>query len=108
MSRFSAATILLAAAIGPAAGADLEDDVALKAATCWTTQAAMRGIRLAVDLDVGFDGGGGVETVTVVGFVPETDTGQALAQDLAAALKACGPYVTDGRRQMSLRVNWPL
>ncbi len=106
MSRLVAATIRIAAAIGPA-GAGLEDDVALKAATCWTTQAAMRGVKLAVDLDVGFDDRGGVETVAITGFVPETETGQALAQDLAAALKACGPSAIEGRRQMSLRVNWP-
>ncbi len=106
MSRLFAMTILIASAVGPAASAGLEDDIALKAATCWTTQAAMRGVRLAVDLDVGFDDRGGVETVVIAGFVPETETGQTLAQVLAAALKACGPYAIEGQRQMSLRVNW--
>jgi hypothetical protein len=107
MSRLLATSILIAAAVGPAAGADLKDDIALKATTCWTTPTAMRGIKLVVDLDVGFDGSGDAKTVTILGFAPKTETSQALAQDLATAMKACGPYIIDGQRQMRLRVNWP-
>lgn len=108
MSRILAAMFLVSTAIGTAAAnGGLEDDVAGKAVTCWTTQTGMRGITLAVDLDVGLDAEGGVEKVTILDFAPETETGKALAQDVAAALKACGPYMTDGRRQLSLRVVWP-
>lgn len=108
MSRFLATIILISAAIGPAAGAGLEAEIAGRAITCWTNQTAMRGVRLAVDLDAGFDSDGNVETAAIAAFAPGTETGKALAQDVADALKACGPYITEGRRRMALHVEWPL
>jgi len=67
----------------------------------------MRGVRLAVDLDAGFDLDGNVKTVAILGVVPKTESGKALAQDVATALEACGPYAIQGARKLSLRVEWP-
>jgi hypothetical protein len=109
MTRFLAGISLVA---GMATSASAVDDhnryLVGKAVGCWATPLGLRGIRLDVTFDLGITRDGHVNLVQIVDFAPETPTSQALALDFAGALKRCGPYVTEGMREMRVSLSWPL
>jgi hypothetical protein len=99
--------VMWAAATAASANDDLSRYIVERAASCWTTPAAMRGISFSADADVTFTREGHVIAVEIVTVSPETATFKALADDFADALKRCGPYVTEGMSEMNLTLLWP-
>lgn len=87
---------------------DLNRYIVERAAGCWTTPAAMRGISFSAEAQASFTREGHVSSIEIVAVFPETGTFKALALDLADALKRCGPYVTEGMKEMDLILSWPL
>jgi hypothetical protein len=109
MRRLIAACVLaLAAAPAAAVSDDLNLYIAGQAAGCWTTPEALRGIRVAATLEVQFRQDGHVDLVRVVDATPESATSRALAGDMAAALERCGPYATEGMRDITVTMSWPM
>lgn len=98
-------TIFVPAAV---AEVDLNRYIAERAANCWATPTAMRGIKLDVALEVRFTREGHVDLVQIADFLPESETARVLALDFAEALKRCGPYATEGLREMKLNFSWPM
>jgi hypothetical protein len=109
MTRILAGLIF---AVAFTATASAEDDlnryIAERAVTCWATPTAMRGISFDATFDVRFTRDGHVDVIQIAEFAPETETFHALALDLAGALKRCGPYATEGMRDMTLTISWPM
>ena len=109
MTRILAGLFLATASVPvAAAGDDLNRYIAERAASCWATPSAMRGIKLNMAFEVSFTQNGYVDLVQVADFVPETETARALALDFAEALKRCGPYAVEGMREMKVNVSWPM
>jgi hypothetical protein len=109
MTRILAGLLLaVALATTAAAGDDLNRYIADKAVTCWATPTAMRGIRFDATFDVRFTRDGHVDVIQIAEFAPETETFHALALDLASAVKRCGPYATEGMRDITLTISWPM
>ena len=107
IDRISA--ILALSLVATAASADdLNRYIAEKAASCFAEPVAMRGIAFSVAVETSFTRDGQVSAVKILSVAPPTSTSSALAQDFADALKRCGPYVTEGMREVSLKLYWPL
>lgn len=87
---------------------DLNRYIAERAVNCWATPVAMRGVRFDATYEVSFTREGHVDLVQIVDFVPESDTSRALTLDFAEAVKSCGPYDTEGMRDITLYVIWPM
>lgn len=104
------AGLVLTTNLVPAAVAEVDLDryIAERAANCWATPTAMRGIKLDVALEVRFTREGHVDLVQIDDYVPESETARVLAIDFAEALKRCGPYATEGMREMKLNLSWPM
>ncbi len=79
-----------------------------RAASCWTTPAAMRGISFSAHVHVSFTREGHVSATEIVDVAPDTETFNALANDFADALKRCSPFATEGMNEMNLTLSWPL
>jgi hypothetical protein len=110
MINYIVGTVMLSVATiaGSATDDNLSRYIVVRAASCWTTPEAMRGISLRADTEVAFSREGHVTAVQIVAVAPETSTFRDLAEDFAEALKRCGPYATEGMREMSLTLSWPL
>jgi hypothetical protein len=110
MINYIVGTVMLSAATIAASATDndLSRYIVARAASCWTTPEAMRGISFRADTDVAFSREGHVTAVQIVAVTPVTSTFKDLAEDFADALKRCGPYVTEGMSEMSLTLSWPL
>ncbi|AZO65252.1 MULTISPECIES: hypothetical protein [unclassified Mesorhizobium] len=100
--------LVIGAATTASAGDDLSRHILERAASCWPTQTAMRGISFSADVHVSFTREGQVSAIEIVDVAPQTETFQALAKDFADALKQCGPYGTEGVSEMDLNLSWPL
>lgn len=97
-----------AAATAASAADDLSRHIVERAASCWATPTAMRGISFSAEAHVSFTREGHVSSVEIVDVAPETETFKALAFDLADAMKRCGPYATEGMTKMNVTLSWPL
>jgi hypothetical protein len=100
--------VMSAAATTVSAADDLNRYMVERAATCWTTPTAMRGISFRAEAQISFTREGHVSSIEIVEVAPETETFKALAVDFADALKRCGPYAAEGIKEMNLTLSWPL
>ena len=100
--------VMSGAATAATAGDGLSRHVLERAASCWTTPTAMRGISFSADVHVSFTREGHVSAIKIVDVAPQTETFNRLASDYAEALKRCGPYTTEGTNEMDLTLSWPL
>ncbi|RWM16094.1 MAG: hypothetical protein E5X53_21870 [Mesorhizobium sp.] len=100
--------LAIGAATTASAGDSLNRHILERAASCWPTQTAMRGISFSADARVSFTPEGHVSAIEIVEVAPQTETFKALAKDFADALKRCGPYVTEGMSEMDINLSWPL
>ncbi|UVC16266.1 hypothetical protein [Mesorhizobium onobrychidis] len=100
--------LVIGAATTASAGDSLNRHILERAASCWPTQTAMRGISFSADVHVSFTSEGHVSVIEIVDVAPQTETFKALAKDFANALKQCGPYGTEGMSEMDLNLSWPL
>ncbi|RWN50936.1 hypothetical protein [Mesorhizobium sp.] len=100
--------LVIGAATTASAGDGLSRHILERAASCWPTQTAMRGISFSADVHVSFTREGHVSAIQIVDVAPQTETFKGLARDFADALKRCGPYVTEGKSEMHLNLSWPL
>jgi hypothetical protein len=100
--------VMSGAATAATAGDSLGRHVLERAASCWTTPTAMRGISFSADVHVSFTREGHVSAIEIVDVVPQTETFNGLANDYTEALKRCGPYATEGMNEMDLTLSWPL
>jgi hypothetical protein len=107
-TRIAVSLFAIAVASTAMAQDDVHRNVAERAASCWATPVSMRGIRFNVAFDITFTVDGHAEQVRIVDFVPENETTRALLVDFAESIKHCGPYTTQGQREMSLNVSWPM
>jgi hypothetical protein len=87
---------------------DLNRYINERAASCWTTPIAMRGITFKAEVHVSFTKEGHVGQVEIGSVVPDTETFRALAVEFSDALKRCGPYTTEAMSEMTLTLAWPL
>src|ERR687898_2939720 len=94
--------LVIGAATTASAGDSLSRHILERAASCWTTPTAMRGISFSADVHVSFTREGRVSAIEVVDVTPQTETFNGLANDYADALKRCGPYATEGMNEMDL------
>lgn len=101
------AALLMASTVTVASADDLTAYIAGQAAHCWTTPVALRGISFSADFELTFDRNGDVEVATIAAVTPKTATSEALAADLAGAFKRCGPFITEGMRDIAVTVSWP-
>ena len=101
--------IFLPAVVTTAASAqgDAAQAIVERAARCWTTPQAMRGIRFAATVDVRVSEDGDVELLKISDVSPPTETAHALAADFAEAVERCGPYGVTGVT-ITLPLAWPL
>lgn len=100
--------LVICAATTASAGDSLSRHILERAASCWTTPTAMRGISFSADVHVSFTREGHVSAIEVVDVEPQTETFKGLANEFAEALKRCSPYVTKGMNEMNLTLSWPL
>lgn len=100
--------LVIGTATTASAGDSLSRHILERAASCWPTQTAMRGISFSADVHVSFTREGHVSAIEIVGVTPQTETFKALAKDFVDALKHCGPYGTEGVSEMNLNLSWPL
>ncbi|MER8436617.1 hypothetical protein NKH36_25605 [Mesorhizobium sp. M1312] len=100
--------LVIGAATTASAGASLNRHILERAASCWPTQTAMRGISFSANVHVSFTREGHVGAIEIVDVAPQTETFKALAKDFADSLKRCGPYGTEGVSEMNLNLSWPL
>ncbi len=108
ISRVLGILLMSGMATTASAGDSLSRHILERAASCWTTPTAMRGISFSTDVRVSFTREGHVDAIEVVDVAPRTETFKGLANDFADALKRCSPYVTDGMNEMNLTLSWPL
>jgi hypothetical protein len=107
INRISA-IVALSLVASAASADDLNRYIAGKAAGCFAEPVALRGIAFSADVEAGFTRDGQVSAVKILSVAPQTATSSALAEDFAAAMKRCGPYVTEGMREISLKLYWPM
>jgi hypothetical protein len=100
--------LVIGAATTASAGDSLDRYILERAASCWTTQTAMRGISFSADVHVSFTREGHVNAIEIADVAPQTETFNSLAKDFADALKQCGPYFTEGMGEMNLKLSWPM
>jgi hypothetical protein len=109
MKTKTLAIILLAASAAPSIAGedDLAGYIAGQAAHCWAKPESLRGISFSADFEVSFERDGHASEAHPVSVEPQGATYQALAADLSQAFTRCGPYVTEGMRDMRVTVSWP-
>jgi hypothetical protein len=108
INRVLGILVMSAVATIASTGDSLDRYILQRAANCWTTPTAMRGISFSADVHVSFTRDGHVSAIEVVDVAPQTETLKGLANDFAEALKRCSPYVTEGMNEMNLTLSWPL
>ncbi len=109
MRPFLAAMMIGFTILGaPADADDLNDYIVERASQCWSAPVALRGVKVEFTFDVRFRRDGHVDLVQIVQIVPESPSTTVLAREMAAALQRCGPYVTEGMRNLTLTMRAPV